>query len=100
MAKARISLSDKLKELCANVYFQPPGGHKLIYPCIIYSLKNFNVRHANNNSYMVHDEYEIHYITRNPDDPVIREIAKFQMCRLSRTLSSDNLHNYYYTIFY
>lgn len=99
MAKPRTNLSEILHELCPNVYFQPPGGHRLTYPCIIYSLSDIDVRHADNQWYTMHDAYSVTYITRDPDDPVIHELAKLPMCRLNRPFSSDNLHHYEYTIY-
>lgn len=100
MAKARASLSDILNELCPNVYFQPPGGHKLQYPCIIYSLSNISTRPANNKPYILNDKYDVTYITRDPDDEVKRTIASLPMCSMSRSFTSDNLHHYSYTLFY
>ncbi len=101
MAKARISLSDIFRELCPNVYFQPPGGHKLKYPCIIYSLNGLSNRSADDLSYYIeNDEYSVTYITRDPDDEVIRKIARLPMCRMSRPFTSDNLHHYPYVLYY
>ena len=100
MAKQRIRLSDVLNALCPNVYFQPPGGHKLKYPCIVYSLKDLVPRYANNNVYSLESEYDLQYITRDPDDSVIRKIAMIPSCRMNSSFSADNVHHYQYSLYY
>ena len=44
----RNELHEKFCDLLGsrNVYFQPPESVRLVYPCIIYRLGNFNVKHA------------------------------------------------------
>ena len=98
MARARVDLSEIFNELCPNVYFQPPGGHAIKYPCIIYSLNDIDSYGANNRWYKMDDVYDIEYITRNPDDPVIHQIAKLPMCSMSKPFTSENLHHYPYTM--
>lgn len=100
MAKQRIRLSDVLHALCPNVYFQPPGGHKLKYPCIVYSLKTLVPKYANNKVYSLESEYDVQYITRDPDDSVIRKIAMVPSCRMNNSFSAENLHHYQYSLYY
>lgn len=98
MAKQRTSLSEILHGICSNVYFQPPGGHRLRYPCIVYSLRNVDPTYANNGVYLLDNDYSIQYMTRDPDDPAIFEISKIPRCRMSSTFSSDNVHHYQYNL--
>ena len=101
MARQRSELSEKLHEICQNVYFQPPANIKLTYPCIIYRLDNLNVRFADNGGYQVMDEYSLTYITRDPDDELIRIIPlTFPYCVMTNTATSDNLRNYYYRLYF
>lgn len=100
MAKSRADLSNLLHTFCTNVYFQPPADKKLSYPCIIYSLDNLNVMFADNGAYRMMDEYSVTYITRDPDDINIRKLATIPLCRLTRTASPNNLHHYYYRVYY
>ena len=100
MAKLRTALSDIFHSMCPNVYFQPPTGTKIKYPCIVYELERTNVRHADNVPYALYDLYNIKYITRDPDDINIRTILMLPYCRFDRTFSSDNLHHNAYTLYF
>ncbi len=99
MAQPRAKLSDILHTLSDHVYFQPPTGTKIIYPCIIYKLENLNVKFADNISYRMLDEYSILYITRDPDDMRIHDIALLPLCKMNRSYTEDNLYHYRYTIY-
>ena len=100
MARSRSDLSALLHGFCENVYFQPPTGTKLNYPCIIYNLNKINVLHADNDPYHVHDKYDVTYITRDPDDPNIHNLAMIHLCSFDRSYASDNLHHYAYSLYY
>jgi len=97
--KQRKDLSDILHSFCENVYYQPPTGYKLVYPCIIYALDSVDERHADDISYLTHGEYAITYITRDPDDPNIIGICGLPKCRMNRTYTVDNLYHSTYTIY-
>ena len=99
MGRPRSELSEKLHMLCNNVYFQPPSNLSMKFPCIVYSLSNINVRFANNDPYRTYDEYSVTYITRDPDDPVIHDLALMRMCHMTNTGTNDNLHHYYYQVY-
>lgn len=83
-----------------NVYFQPPENLKIEYPCIIYSLNGFFERHANNRTYHRRKEYSLLYITHDPDDAKIEEIADLELCSLGKPYTAENLHHYPYTIYF
>lgn len=100
MARPRTELSEILHSFCDNVYFQPPADKKLTYPCIIYSLDNFDVEFADNGHYRIMDQYSITYITRDPDDENIRQLLSIRYCRFGRSYPSDNLHHYTYTLYF
>jgi hypothetical protein len=101
MAKPRSELSSILHGFCSeNVYFQPPNGLVLSYPCLLYELNTVKADGADNTSYIMHDRYTVTYITRNPDDPVIHDLLTIPMCRMSRAFVSDNLYHYSYDLYY
>lgn len=100
MARSRNDLSDILHRLCDNVYFQPPTGMKIVYPCIIYRLEGVNVKFADNGPYRFMDEYEIKYITLDPDDMIIHDIALMPLCSLGRSYVADNLYHYSYKLYF
>lgn len=100
MVRSRDELSSRFHALCEHVYFQPPGGDKLVYPCIIYALDGLNTKGADNTDYSMYIEYSVTYITRDPDDNIIFELEHLPMCSLTRAFTSDNLHHYVYRLFY
>ena len=100
MARPRTELSAKFHELCDNVYFQPPTGTKILYPCIVYELENADVRYADNAPYVLYDKYFIKYITRDPDDPVRNQLLYYPRCAPEKMYMSDNLYHYPYSIYW
>ena len=97
----RIQLQLKLERLLGsrNVYFQPPTGTRLQYPCIVYNLAAANDIHADNHIYRRLYAYNLTYITQDPDDPKRDLIDNLQYCRFNRPFVSDNLYHYVYTIY-
>jgi len=89
--------------LCAldtdiRVYYQPPEGMKLTYPCIVYNLSDKSTRYANNRPYGWKNLYDLTYISRSPDDEILDQIGLLEGCRFDRHFIYDNLHHYIYTI--
>lgn len=102
MPKTRLDFQTFLETLKGdkNVYFQPPPSVKMNYPAIRYKLYLIDNDHADNLPYIQNTEYEMIYITKNPDDPMIKTLSKLPMCSFNRFYTSDNLNHYIYTIFY
>lgn len=98
---SRLQLHSELKKLCDNVYYQPPESVKLEYDCIIYKLKNGSTRFANNKAYHYERGYQITFVTKDPDNPLIDKIAKsFEKIRFTNIFVSENLYNCIYDLYY
>lgn len=82
------------------VYFQPPESLKIQYPCVVYSLASFYEPKADNMTYHRKRVYDMVYITKDPDDPMIETLADLQFCSMKKPYTADNLHHYPYTIYY
>lgn len=102
MSKARLDLQEFLEILKGdqNVYFQPPASVKMNYPAIVYKLSNINNTHANNSPYIQDTAYQLIYITKNPDDVMIKTLSKLPMCDFDRHYTADNLNHYSYILYY
>lgn len=102
MANTRLDLQTFLETLLSsrNVYFQPPESLKLNYPCIVYKLETIQNTHADNKVYLQGIAYQIMYITKNPDDVMIKTISQLDRCSFDRFYTADNLNHYVYTLFY
>ena len=75
----RISLNNKLKEVCSNVYFTPPDGAKIQYPCIIYERDYPSYDRADNKVYRIDMGYKVSIISRNDNEGMIQQmLEKFQ----------------------
>ena len=99
MASPRSDLSAILHGMCDNVYFQPPTGKELAYPCFVYNLEQIDTRRADNAAYTLNDRYLVTYITRDPDNDVKNQMAKLPLCSANRFFINDNLYHYPFTIY-
>ena len=102
MPKTRLDFQTFLETLKGdrNVYFQPPPSIKMNYPAIVYNLADIKNDHADNLSYIQSTSYTLTYITKDPDDVMIKTLSKLPMCIFDRFYTADNLNHYIYTIFY
>lgn len=98
----RIELHEKLCDLLGSrhVYFQPPETVKLVYPCIIYTLDQFFIRHADGIGYHAKRRYSITIISKDPDFKVIDEVLKLPYCSFNRFFTADNLNHWTFEIYY
>ena len=84
----------------AHVYFQPPATVRMLYPAIVYSLSNKNVRYADNRWYNHRNSYTVTVIDRNPDSKIPDEFADWELASFDRHYTADNLHHYTFRIYY
>lgn len=97
---SRKELQSKLEELLGsrNVYYQAPS--KMEYPCIKYSKKKPDTKHANNNIYSRFNCYELIVIDRKPDNKVIEKLLELPYCTYDRYYTKDNLNHDVLTIYF
>lgn len=99
----RHELHDQLVDILGskNVYFQPPASVHLEYPCILYRRANAATRFSDNVPYNFIKQYEITYITKNPDDSMVDKLAMaFQMIEHDRFYTADNLNHDVFTLYF
>lgn len=104
MNNSRLVLQEKLEEILGSnhVYFQPPEDIRLVYPCIIYERSGINAPYADNDNYYYLFEYDVMYISQNPDtnDFIMRMLKEFRHCRYERHFVSDNLNHETFVLYY
>lgn len=103
MPDKRIELDTKLRGLfdtTPNVYYQPPSSVMLKYPCIIYNLDTYKTLHASNSLYFHMKQYQLIFITQEPDSLIPEKILKLPHCRHHRSFVKDNLYHFMFDIFY
>ena len=82
-----------------NVYFQPPASVQMKYPAIVYSLKDLDVRRANDELYTFKTAYEVTLIDKNPESGFVEKIIKLPYCSFDRSYVADNLNHFVFTIY-
>ena len=90
------------EELCnvlgsRNVYFKPPESNKIQYPCIMYSLADIPITHADNANYLAQHQYQIIVIDPDPDSPVVDRMSYFPNTRFDRHYADEHLNYYVFT---
>ena len=102
MARTRVELDRILRTTLgtANVYFDPPESFKLKYPCIVYGLGAHVERFSENAVYSRMKRYNLTYITKDADDPMVETLEDLEYCHLNRPYTSDGLFHYAYDLFF
>lgn len=90
---SRMDLSEKFHEICSNVYYQPPSGHQLKYPCIIYERRTGDTFFADDTPYVFHMCYTVTVIDPDPDSEIPLEVARLPFCKMDRCFTTDNLNH-------
>lgn len=98
----RLELHDILCSVLGspNVYYQPPEGLKLSYPCIVYNLEKIESKFSNNKPYIHNRRYSVTVIDRDPDTSVMSRIVDLPMISHDRQFVNDNLYHNVFTLYY
>lgn len=97
----RLQLQTLLEGLLGsdNVYFQPPASVKMEYPAIVYKRSDLDTRFADNAPYNDTWQYEVTYISRDPDTGVPLTLGRLPMSALVSMFVADNLNHYVFTLY-
>ena len=82
------------------VYFQPPSNITMQYPCIVYRRDNADTKFAGNRPYRYTQRYQLMVIDRDPDNPLLAEIARLPMCTYDRFYTADDLNHDVFNLFF
>lgn len=85
-----------------KVYFNPPEGTKLEYPCLKANLRRRDAVYANNKKYIKDESYVIYFITRDSKTApaVMDQLEELPFCTFDTSYVKDGLHHYVYKINY
>ena len=102
MGRPRMELQQILKAIpgIEEAYFQPPEGQALKFPCIVYSLDEIDVTHADNQPYLLHEKYEATVIDSDPDSDIPKVVARMPKCRMTRRFVSNNRNHTVFNLFF
>ena len=96
----RIDLHKILCGISPHVYFQPPESVRMLFPCIVYSLEDADVKHADNSKYLKKKCYTVTVVDKNPDSEIPDRLDELQYASFSRHYTSNNMHHFSYRIYY
>ena len=99
---ARLDLDSLLRTLVGSgkVYFQPPTGLAMVYPCITYERYAAKTLFGDNNPYLYEQQYQLTIIYKDPDSPISDNVAKLPKCTFDRHFKADNLNHDVFTIYF
>lgn len=100
MARDRKILGKILREICPNVYFQPPETVRLNYPCIIYNRISGDTQFGSNKPYVFEKRYQITIIDPDPDSEIVDKIARLPMCVMDRHYTVDNFNHDVFNLYF
>lgn len=82
------------------VYFQPPEGFEMVYPCIVYEHDLGSTMFANNKPYSYEQRYEMQLISRLPDTELFQKIVALPKTIHTRFFVADNLNHNVFSIYF
>lgn len=96
----RLLLHQILLSLVSNVYFQPPEGLQMVYPCIVYQRDYADTKFADNGVYSHDKRYQVTVIDRDPDSDIPNKVAALPKCLFSRFFAADQLNHDIYNLYF
>lgn len=84
----------------SKVYFQPPNGTMLTYPCIIYKRRVPDMTHADNLPYHQTKAYQVMVIDPDPDSQIVEALTQWPMCSMETPFVNDNLYHTPFQLYY
>lgn len=100
---SRLELQSELEELLGSseVYYQPPSGKTLKYPCIIFELNNTTVMPADNRKYIKTNRYHVKHLYKSLSNELKDAMLdRFMMISHDNRMKVDGLYNDDFTLYY
>lgn len=101
LEQKRLRLHNKLKSVSGlnNLYYSPPEGMRMKFPCIVYDLAGSPTSHADNLPYARNLEWTIKIFDEDPDSPIASIFFEQPKCRFDRTISADGMIQFIFTLY-
>ena len=98
----RLQLHNTLIEVLGsnNVYFQPPSGFQMKYPCIVYSRDQKDEKFADDLLYNKTICYRVMIIDRDPDSEIPDRLAELRFCSFVTHYKVDQLNHDVYNLYF
>ncbi len=98
----RLELQSKLETLLGsrNVYFQPPPGKDMVFPCIVYKRDDIPMEYADNSPYKHMIKYQVTVVDQNPDGEILEKVLELPLCSYDRFYTADQLNHDVFSLFF
>ena len=98
----RLMLQSALEAILGsrNVYFQPPSGFQMQYPCIVYTLDNDFVARADNKIFHRRLRYSVTSIDWNPESATPDKLVELPYSSFERSFVADGLNHQVFNIYH
>lgn len=96
----RLQLHELLLAMADNVYFQPPSGLAMLYPCIVYKRDRADTEFGDDLPYRISKKYQVTVIDRNPDSDIPDKVAALPSCLHNRSFAAGQLNHDVYTLYF
>ena len=85
-----------------RIYFDPPEGTKLTYPCLLYEYAGYRTDYGDNIHYLRNRSYDLTFIDQDPDSlwPERMYDHFVPYCSPGKPYCADNLYHFPCTIYY
>jgi hypothetical protein len=100
MGRSRLELHAQLTDITPKVYYQPPNGLRMEYPCIVYNKSDVLTLHAGNDKYRNTTRYTVTVIDRDPDSSIPESVLDLPLCSYDRRFAADNLNHDVFTLYF
>lgn len=84
-----------------SVYYQPPAGFTIQYPCIVYHLDDIQKLNADNITYRLKHRYSVTYMTsRSPNQIIIDKLTSMPLSKFNTRFINENIYHTVFTIYF
>ncbi len=88
----REQIKSQLEAICPNIYFQPPTGKSMQFPCIVYQRMRIDQKKADNIKYKSNVIYKVIVIDRDPDSEVVKAVSELPNTSYMDFYTKDNFN--------
>lgn len=83
-----------------SVYFQPPSGYQMQYPCVVYARDRKDEKFADNVMYLSTKCYRVVIMDRDPDSVIPDKVAQLPLTSFVTHYKVDQVNHDIYNVYY
>lgn len=96
----RLDLHTILVAITPHVYFQPPSGMQMEFPCIVYERDQADTKFADGRPYSYTQRYAVTLVDRDPDSNILDKIKVLPLCVFNRHFATSGLNHDVFTLYF